>query len=1788
MQAIHVARSGSVFIGGEQQRRATPSSPPRSADLPYAPRRRSPTPQAPPRSSPPRAAAAPIASLEARPTTIEALLQSAATIAAGTPREKRNIASHMSSLLGGFWIGEASRRARMRGLGGGSASQTFSGRAAAAAAAPDQAALNAAQRQVLETARSLQNLSQAASVAPPAFCRVLSPDAPRGTPLTLRRDVFGLVALAQAVARNSVSALLSTVPAAMLSTVPGGGRGARTADDEHFVALAVAMANGGQWSRGSSLADAISEAHLCVDLNAPESGAAALTSRCIFRALHLAKLSAALHDALRSPVESRAGYAADTEHAVRLSPYSVSPAAAKLAAASVAAGRKSPRSAPQLVVTFAAALSDAVGEYSVIADQTDAAAAALNSLGHPLPMLALCVIARTLQLEMGAVQAHLESQRVVLTVRAALRAFSDCVWEKEQSRDTVHRQSAMSIRWPSSCTDAAARLREAIALNAVPAAQRAVLSPRAAAWLSAGVAASSAADSALALDWVQVLEQCAALDATRATSSRPHDIAAQLASALLPLRECAACMTLLAAIEHSPITIHASGFSSALLSSSLLTLRDGADLDELASSPIKSFRGRQGQEALSLPRAIDLAAGVHRSASTQKLADFLEAARIILRMCTAIGKRDCSAGYAALGAAAQRSIVTLHPSIELEVNAAAVVITDMAVRAELTDAIRELPPPYMIGAPDLPAVAPPPHVATPEEARKAEAAAARKADIGSKLIILDKSQSPAVWRDAVVDRSSHISVGRFHVNMVGGGEAWVNLPSPEARLKEASIAVLPTKQLRQLAAAAAFAKRAGALSEAETAATAAGSAALKQLIEAVERHRRVCASPHANALLRSAMLLAALRKSVRAANYDQLAKLIGAVPDQDRPNGPLQHHDGLIPRVFDDIALLRTRLEHRDLTVDLRRALRHGRAAVVGGGGRRSESREANALRRHTPFGTGSSPHALTIEDASPGSGASGFGSPSTVNIAPTDPSIELDGATLDVVHLLAALRFAEACGFVDFVSDRGSSDATSSPRSSPTRSPGAALDVLSRSSAVAEWTASDVNSSGGSARGNSSSSVTTRAEWDCIPGLDDDWTLFFMGLSTPGAYGKKQALIEQTRLRDALQRIALEQPSQKTASEDAALVAAVARHYNGGRWLITSRGATEADPRLLELIHSARCVLPVRRAQEQGRWTEALALSRTAIAQQPIGYPAQYLSAATAAATQRKTRTSPLTTTANSAVTTTMAKDDDEDSDFATNIDPGSIAELACAVTHARRVVIETMLDTGLSAGGAVSLPLKASSCETALLQSALTRADAHVSARSLEVGGAVRFGFAMRRLRMVAVSGRLILRLRTALYRSDWAGVEEVLQDYSLLPTEFGVGDCALAQDAAPSVAIEMKIASAHVVLMKSMEPLRKAIAQALHLTPLVSQSGTGSGVFKGALEEYADFDGAQWDAETERQRAAALDARAAQVERSARVRLVVQKGRARASHALYHATAVATAALRQLSPDVIESIAQSMPEQSQLVAIGTAVHVLHSALLEIAAASSASSEYSNAGAADTSGVRSALEKVCALVLRAAPFAAALRVWQRTGAIIDFERAQLWVDEQGAIVAARQEANGANRAIAMAEELRAEADAAGVAARAQERALRHELMLLLTEERSVLASAANEMATNAAAANAARVVSQRVLPSATYGVETDREWTGGSTAGVGNGGNSSSVHVNRHGSIAIASKRVEGEFVATRRTPSPKLSRGSSARRGTYVHIFVSPSPFNSHTHLARTHHLLAPRETNAGTTARTLLPR
>jgi hypothetical protein len=73
----------------------------------------------------------------------------------------------MSSLLGGFWIGEASRRARMRGLGGGSASQTFSGRAAAAAAAPDQAALNAAQRQVLETARSLQNLSQAASVAPP-------------------------------------------------------------------------------------------------------------------------------------------------------------------------------------------------------------------------------------------------------------------------------------------------------------------------------------------------------------------------------------------------------------------------------------------------------------------------------------------------------------------------------------------------------------------------------------------------------------------------------------------------------------------------------------------------------------------------------------------------------------------------------------------------------------------------------------------------------------------------------------------------------------------------------------------------------------------------------------------------------------------------------------------------------------------------------------------------------------------------------------------------------------------------------------------------------------------------------------------------------------------------------------------------------------------------------------------------------------------------------------------------------------------------------------------------------------------------------------------------------------------------------------------------------------------------------------------------------------------------------------------------------------------------------------
>ena len=69
----------------------------------------------------------------------------------------------------------------------------------------------------------------------------------------------------------------------------------------------------------------------------------------------------------------------------------------------------------------------------------------------------------------------------------------------------------------------------------------------------------------------------------------------------------------------------------------------------------------RAREALSLPDAISLAETLTGSARTAKLSAYIFAARTILSMCTAIGRRDCSAGYAALGAAAQHSISALHP-----------------------------------------------------------------------------------------------------------------------------------------------------------------------------------------------------------------------------------------------------------------------------------------------------------------------------------------------------------------------------------------------------------------------------------------------------------------------------------------------------------------------------------------------------------------------------------------------------------------------------------------------------------------------------------------------------------------------------------------------------------------------------------------------------------------------------------------------------------------------------------------------------------------------------------------------------------------------------------------------------------------------------------------------------------------------------------------------------------------------------------------------------------------------
>ena len=153
------------------------------------------------------------------------------------------------------------------------------------------------------------------------------------------------------------------------------------------------------------------------------------------------------------------------------------------------------------------------------------------------------------------------------------------------------------------------------------------------------------------------------------------------------------------------------------------------------------------------------------------------------------------------------------------------------------------------------------------EAHALYAAAIARAGVGTAIEVLDNG----AWRSGTIDRVSTLSTGRFHVALgTGGAQAWVTLPSDDARLRDAR-GRPPTTALRQQEAAQNFAERAAALAEEEAQAAAANSVALKRLIETVERHRRVCASPRAHALLRSAMLLAALRKSVRAANYDQVS-----------------------------------------------------------------------------------------------------------------------------------------------------------------------------------------------------------------------------------------------------------------------------------------------------------------------------------------------------------------------------------------------------------------------------------------------------------------------------------------------------------------------------------------------------------------------------------------------------------------------------------------------------------------------------------------------------------------------------------------------------------------------------------------------------------------------------------------------------------------------------------------------------------------------------------------------------
>jgi hypothetical protein len=505
-------------------------------------------------------------------------------------------------------------------------------------------ALDVAQAHVLEAARSLYHLSQAVAVAPPAF-QLISRDVSRfrvatGDAAPLRRDVRGLVALAQAVVRSSVSALL------LLGTgleqqqqreqhsVRGEDRDERSVDDDDFVLAAVAMSNSARWTRGerneeSALRHAITETHLCLDLSAADSGATALTSRCIFRALHMAKISAALHDALMSPIQSRATASGDFPHR------GIAPSAHPTSSSSSVMNldddddwsplpnlsRRNNPGSPPVVVTFNSVLSNVVGEYSTIAAQTEKAAAALWSLGQPLPTLALCVIARTLQLEMQSIQMLLESHRRIRRVRGALRALSTCVWDHHYRDQLSQQDAAASIlddtasregdgaRWSATCVNAVTRLRDAVAIS--PAASITLtLTPRATAWMDVGTAACAATEAALTFDWPRVLRQTMVEEKRAERSSlefvhRHHDQWELYHAVVSPLREYSACMMLIDAIRRSPITMYATDIRGSPRQQSVKGPPSQlAGLDELASSPLVVARNCG---VLTLPGAIALA-----------------------------------------------------------------------------------------------------------------------------------------------------------------------------------------------------------------------------------------------------------------------------------------------------------------------------------------------------------------------------------------------------------------------------------------------------------------------------------------------------------------------------------------------------------------------------------------------------------------------------------------------------------------------------------------------------------------------------------------------------------------------------------------------------------------------------------------------------------------------------------------------------------------------------------------------------------------------------------------------------------------------------------------------------------------------------------------------------------------------------------------------------------------------------------------------------------------------------